>query len=942
MRHDEMSLEPGTKLGRYEIRSKIAEGGMGEVHLAQDSRLGRTVALKILPAAVASDPDRMRRFVQEARLASGLNHPNVAHIYEIEEIDGHHFIVMEYIEGRTLRQHMAHRQMELSETLEIGMQVAAALSAAHETGIVHRDIKPENIMVRPDGYIKVLDFGVAKLTDRPTTADTEAPTKALVNTDPGAVLGTVGYMSPEQARGTEVDRRTDLWSLGVVLYEMLAGRPPFEAATAGDVMSAILGKEPPLLTRYVREVPEALDWIITKALTKDREDRYQTAREISGDLRRLKERLQTAAEIERSVAPDKASRQILSRTSTAGDTTANTQLAAPQTGKSPTPPTASSAEYLVGEIKSHKTGLIVAVVALAVGLVIFTVVGIIVVYKLGGRSREGSQSAKRLPSAANMKITRLTVNGKTENAAISPDGKTVVYVLREGGQRSLWIRQVATNSNVQIVPPAESSIGRETLSPDGNYVYYTARDKENVNGSLFQVAAFGGTPRKILANIGSPITFSPTGNRIAFMRNDNAGSGEDQLIVANADGTNERQLAARKGDKFFSYGGPSWSPDGKVIAAAAGTYAGGFHLLVVAVDAETGAQTDMTSRKFSDTGRVSWLADGSGILVNATEQGASHGQIWQIDYPSGEARTITRDLNDYGGTSLTADSRSLVTVQLDVTSNIWVTTPNDLSHGKQLTTGKLEGDRGLAWTADNKIVYTSIASGNLDLWIMNADGTNQKQLTTDAQEDANPKLSPDGRQIFFNSVRGGLPSIWRMDTDGSNQKQLTNQEDYVQQISPDGKWIVFDSWRTGRLTLWKMGIDGGGPVQISDMFINSVAISPDGKLLACWMTDEKQNSIKRLIILPFEGGNPIKTFDPPTTAGGQPEWTADGTALVFYDGRSGTSNLWSLPLDGGPMKQLTDLKPDSVFWFTTSPDRKFVAVARGLVTSDVILISDFR
>jgi len=940
-----MSLEPGTKLGRYEIRSKIAEGGMGEVYLAHDARLERTVALKILPAAVASDPDRMRRFVQEARLASGLNHPNVAHIYEIEEIDGHHFIVMEYIEGRTLRQHMAHRQLELPETLEIGMQVAAALSAAHEMGIVHRDIKPENIMVRPDGYIKVLDFGVAKLTDRPTTTDTEAPTKALVNTDPGAVLGTVGYMSPEQARGAGVDKRTDLWSLGVVLYEMLAGRPPFEAATAGDVISVIWGKEPPLLARYVRDVPEALDWIVTKALTKDREDRYQTAREISGDLRRLKERLQTAAEIERSVAPDSASREILTRTSTAGGTTGATPPPAPQTGQSPPPQTASSAEYLVGEIKSHKTGLIVAVAALALGLVIFAVVGILVVYKLGtgASSSQSAKPGKGTTAAANMKISRLTVNGKAENAAISPDGKTVVYVVREGGQRSLWIRQVATSSNVQIVAPTESSIGRQTFSPDGNYVYYYGQGKENIKGALFQVPAFGGTPRRILSDIGGPITFSPDGSRLAFLRNDNAASGEDRLMLANVDGTNERQLTMRKGDKFFGYGGLAWSPDGRVIASSAGTYTGGFHFTIVAVDAETGEQKEIGSRKFADAGRISWLADGSAMMVNAADEGATDSQIWMVNYPSGDARRITNDLSNYGGTSLTADSKSLVTVQFDGNANVWVVPASDINGGKQISSAKRDGDSGLCWTPDNRIIYNSLASGNQDLWIMNADGTNHKQLTADPAPDYAPGVSADGKYVVFNSMRGGFPSLWRMDIDGGNLKQLTDkQEDYHPQLSPDSRWIIFTSWRTGKQALWKISIDGGEPVQISDLFIREASISPDGKLLACFWRDQNPDAPARLIVLPFEGGTPIKTFDMPTTTIGGPLWGDNGKTLVVYDNRSGTPNLWSQSLAGGPLQPITAFKPEGVWNADWSRDGKFVALSRGTVTSDVILISDFR
>ena len=272
-----VTIAEGTRLGRYEIRRPIGSGGMGEVYMAQDLRLERTVALKILPEGVSADQQRMRRFEQEARAASALNHPNVTHIYEIEEADGYHFIAMEYIEGETLRQHMSASALRLQTALDIAQQVAAALSAAHAAGIIHRDIKPENVMVRRDGYVKVLDFGLAKLTDRHDVMDTEAPTKALVNTGPGTVMGTARYMSPEQARGQEVDARTDLWSLGVVLYECVAGRPPFEGSTGSDLIAAILSREPPPLARFARDAPETLEWIVTKALAKDRDERYQTA-----------------------------------------------------------------------------------------------------------------------------------------------------------------------------------------------------------------------------------------------------------------------------------------------------------------------------------------------------------------------------------------------------------------------------------------------------------------------------------------------------------------------------------------------------------------------------------------------------------------------------------------------------------------------------------------
>src|SRR5678815_2957115 len=311
-----MSISAGTTLGRYEIRSLLGAGGMGEVYLAQDTQLRRAVALKFLPDILTRDDDRLRRFEQEAYAASGLNHPNILTIYEIGHIDARRFIAMEYVEGETLRQHIAHglqstgAGMKLSHALDIAIQIASALAASQAAGIAHRDIKPDNIMVRRDGYLKVLDFGLAKLTERPETTDTEAPTRAMVNTSPGAVMGTVNYMSPEQASALIVDSRSDIWSLGVLLYEMVTGRLPFEGPTPSHVIVSILEKDPPSLTRYITDAPEALEWIVTKALTKNRDDRYQTAREMLTDLRRLKQRLDASAEIERSVSPDSGNRSL--------------------------------------------------------------------------------------------------------------------------------------------------------------------------------------------------------------------------------------------------------------------------------------------------------------------------------------------------------------------------------------------------------------------------------------------------------------------------------------------------------------------------------------------------------------------------------------------------------------------------------------------------------
>ncbi|MBC7910763.1 MAG: serine/threonine protein kinase, partial [Pyrinomonadaceae bacterium] len=304
-----MTIPQGTRFGRYEIRTPLGAGGMGVVYLAQDTQLERTVALKVLPADVATDQQRMNRFIQEAKAASALNHPNIITIYEIGQQDSAHFISTEFINGHTLRHRMKHGGLSLTEALDVSAQVAAALSAAHAAGIVHRDIKPENIMVREDDYVKVLDFGLAKLTERTgaqSTSDPEAPTQApmqaMVNTEPGMVMGTARYMSPEQARGFPVDARTDIWSLGVVIYEMVTGHAPFESRTTSDVIASILRTDPPPLVTYVPDAPSELQRIIRKALRKDCDERYQTAKDLLVDLRGLRRDLEIASEIERSAS----------------------------------------------------------------------------------------------------------------------------------------------------------------------------------------------------------------------------------------------------------------------------------------------------------------------------------------------------------------------------------------------------------------------------------------------------------------------------------------------------------------------------------------------------------------------------------------------------------------------------------------------------------------
>ena len=938
--NDQNELAVGQSIGHYKIISTLGVGGMGEVYLAEDSSLGRRIALKLLPADFTRDTDRVRRFQQEARAASALNHPNIVTIHEIGVIDNRHFIATEFIDGETLRQHvsgsLSHttsdgdrtsgKHLKLSEVLNIGIQAADALAAAHEAGIVHRDIKPENIMVRRrDSYVKVLDFGLAKLTEGKVVAlDTEAPTRTQVKTSAGVVMGTASYMSPEQARGEQVDARTDIWSLGVVLYELVAGCGPFERSTPSEVIALILEREPPPLARYAREVPPELERIVNKALTKDRDERYQTAKDLLIDLRRLRQQLEVKAEVERLGTPGPGSEVAVpgDDTEPAGATTDEATAATQAEILRRT----SSAEYLVSEIKRHKTG---AVVALAT-LIIAVAVAAFGLYKFTGQRR----SEVKPPTAfQTMKITRLTSTGKARYAAISPDGRYVVHVVDENGQESLWMRQVAPFSNVQIVPPADFPYFGLTFSPDGNYIYYVGPDPDvDDAGVLYQRPVLGGAAKKLIVDIDSTITFSPDNKQLAFVRFAPE-KGESLLMLANADGTEERRLAVRKYPDSFSRSipGPSWSPDGKVIVSNAGsTDATGPYMNLVEVRVADGTIKPITSQRWWNVGQAVWLRDGSGLVFTASEQKSGPSQLWHISYPSGEAHRITNDLNDYIGISLTADSTALITVESGRPSNIWVAPDGEASRATQITFSNFDGREGIAWTPDGKIVYASLASGNSDLWITDADGSNQKQLTLDAGNNSYPAPSSDGRYIVFVSDRKGSTNIWRMDRDGRNQTRLThgNGEDFPE-CSPDGKWVVYNS--VGDYSLWKVPMGGGDPEHLTSRPLGMSCISPDGKLIA-------GDDFRKTAIYPFSGGEPIKVLNTWTL---HCKWTPDGRALEYID-TSGTPNLYSQPLDGGPPKQLTDFKSGRIVWFARSGDGKQLALARGTVTNDVVLISDFR
>jgi serine/threonine protein kinase/Tol biopolymer transport system component len=923
---------------------------MGEVYRALDTELHRAVALKFLRSEVAADEKRMQRFIQEARSASALNHPNILTVYEIGQAEGARFFSTEFVDGVTIRAALANRRMKLIEVLDVAIQVASALAAAHAAGIVHRDIKPENIMLRRDGYVKVLDFGLAKVIDRaPSSVDMEASTQALINTDPGAVMGTVSYMSPEQASAKEVDGRTDIWSLGCVLYEMVTGHVPFEGETTSHVIVAILEKEPLPMSHYVEGVPEALEWIVTEALTKDREERTQSARELLKKLQRLKQRVDAEAELDRSVAPN----LLRSSTGGAGGATAsgasqNMQptltntitaegMVLPSGEVSSKATNVSNAEYAINQVKSHKKSVILALAILIVASLAFGI------YKFANWD-------KTPVIAKQMKISRLVTGaGDLGTISISPDGKYIAYQLYKEGKVSLRVRQVSTGSDREIVAPIEDAgIGGTVFSPDGELVYYNFNHRERSPlGTLYQVPVIGGRePKKILEHINGIIGFAPDGKRFAFFRAFDK-TGDSALMVANLDGGEPRQLARRSGNDWFG-GVPAWSPDGRVIVCVAATDTGGTQFSLVEVPAEGGAEKPITSYKWhGQVFRPTWLKDGSGLVVNAQEMPTSPMQIWQVSYPEGAVSRVTNDLTEYGTMSfgLTADSSTIATIATEQSSKIWLAAPSvEEGSAKKLTNGKYDGQGGLDWTPDGRVVYITKTGDHSDIWMMNADGTEQKQLTSNADSEYGVRVSPDGRYIVFTSAAvGGLNHVWRMDTDGGNRKQLTQGDfaDFAPFFSPDGHWVIFGSWKSGNARMWKVPVDGGEPVRLSDLPFNGSNFLPDGKLIFGGYYDEQVSPPRwRSALVSSENGQIVKVFDfPPKTN----DWKMlDERTLLYSKEDNDVENIWTQPLEGGAPKQLTKFTSEQIYNFAPSRAGKQFTVVRGTSSADIILIKDFR
>jgi len=889
----------GQTISHYRIVSRLGSGGMGVVYEAQDLTLGRKVALKFLPPELAGNPVSLDRFMIEARAASALNHPNICTIYAVESADGQSFISMELLEGKSMEAMLASGPLPLNRLLDISIQLSDALDAAHAKGIIHRDIKPGNVFVTERGTVKVLDFGLAKLTRGPlgmetlTTLGTPAPHL----TSPGSTVGTVAYMSPEQARGEELDARSDLFSLSAVIYQMATGRLAFPGNTQALMFHAILERDPAPLADVNASLPAKLDEIIHKGLEKDRELRYQSAADLRSDLRRLKRDTESGRKASASAISTPAAAPMSVAPSAAG-VSQSSALAPPKSKR-------SGIAILIG-----------ALLVVAAGYGIFSLV-----------------TPRHAPAFQNFSVSKVTDTGNASLAAISPDAKYILTMVQENGLSSLSLRNVPTNSVTQVEPPADVHYLGLKFAPDGNYFYFVRSDPGNDDlNFLYRAPLLGGTPERLASDVDSNITFSPDSRRIGFMRYDNPEPGKHQLIVRSLDTGEEKVLTS--GPNREQMYAPEWSPDGKNILTVV-LVPEKSQVAMLLIDAGTGQRKLFFSATESIYYPI-WMPDGRGILALVADA-ATHYQEKQIQYfsyPEGKSRAVTHDTNAYSALSIDSSGRILATV---LTEGRWSLEETSLPGGAELKSlASASIYTNFTWLHDGRIVYDKDNSLH---WINPETGAQALIATPSGTTAGDPWECPDNQHLTL-LYGNGQSNVGIADLSGGTVKELNaGGFDNYPVCSPDGHWVYYLG-PEGKLM--RVLVSGGEGQKVSDLLVSGwYTISPDGSTVAFTIIDHAAGHQERIVLVDTSTGatrNQI-AFQKPRSSGSI-QFSCDGKALIYPTRANGTDNLWQQPLDVGPGRLLTAFKNERIWDYHFSPDGKELALVRGHTDSDVVLIKD--
>jgi serine/threonine protein kinase len=872
-----VSDEPltGQTFRHYRIEEVIGEGGMGKVYAAWDERLHRRVAIKFLPALFTLERSRIEKFKREAQMASALNHPGIVTIHHIDEIDGHHLIVMELIEGKTLRRHLQEQpgqpgRLTPGEAIKIGLQLIEVLKATNRAGIIHRDLKPENLMLTRDGQLKVLDFGLARLAaekvEQQSPSSGEGPT-----TGASDLFGTPQYMSPEQILRQPLDWRTDVFSFGVILYEMLSGRRPFVASNLETLTEAILHQEPTPITRLARRSPAALGRTIHRCLAKSPQKRFGSLDELLQELNRTQQQMR------------------------------RTRVAAP-----------------------------------IVGLLLLLVVGL------------GLHQLLRYLNRFPFQKHTITVSAegtREQLATITHDGRHLVYFSNSQNTFSAWLMDRRTKISRLLIPATPDGYLWPTISPDDQYLYVVrVRDitSPHVN-ELIRVPLLEGEPEVLTSGVDSPVTFSPDGGEIAYLK-DHKETGGSSLIIARADGTSPRRLRSRKFPDFYPMDGPSWSPDGKMIATTAGSSRGGVHFGVVGIDVASGEEVPLSPHRWEHVLGTAWLPDNSGLILlgKLTPTNLVH-QAFFLSPETGKEHQITQDRWDYiGRPSITRHGGEILIVRSSSAHSLCFTLPADPGTYQSYAEGAGEdGGQGISWTPQGEVVYSRRDQTGQNIWISDLRGRS-RQLTRNLGSNRYPVVSPDGRDIVFTSSQTGQIHLYRIGPDGTGLRQLTaGTGDQDAEFSPDGKWIVYSSLSSGVRTLWRIPAEGGFAVQLTQTASESPVISPDGKWIACIYHDDEQNATRKIAILPFDGGRPVQKLALPIPYYRKYRffrWSLDGEALEYIYAREQISNIWRQPLNGDPPTEVTKFKEDLILDFEWSRDGRQLLFVRNNLKREVVSI----